>query len=159
MTSYDGSYAGTRYFNALPGTGLFVTLDKLKPVSTFLSTINKKYENSYPMFDGAGACTSQEVGERLSRMENDIDLIELMGGSWPGQVNITNTEKVNKTNNNDHNTTATTANKYTRNKSLNIVSHLISNRKSLKPKAETFVSHVNSAMVKGNHRLLYFNLF
>lgn len=131
MTNYDGSYAGTRYFNALPGNGLFVTLDKLKPILTYLSTVNKKYESNYPAFD--------------SVQSSDVDLIELMGGSWPGVTTLEANKK--------HSTNGETLNKNvgsgSRNKSLNIVSHLISNRKSPKPKTETFVSHVNSVHFKG----------
>lgn len=118
MTSYDGSYAGTHYFNALPGTGLFVSLDKLKPVLTCLSGNHTRYEADYPAV-----------------VDQELDLVDLVGPVWPP---IQQQPRVQ------------------RNKSLNIVSHLISGRKAVKPKVETFISHVNPPQPKGKARLGFF---
>lgn len=113
---------------------MFVSLEKLKPVVTFLATVNTKYESQYPVFEPEIDCSKRpiSVAERVNRYEYNsektIDLIELIGGTWPGNT-FTEGKKSEKA---ATDVSSEPVTKVTRNKSLNIVSHLISNKKTVK---------------------------
>lgn len=116
---------------------MFVSIDKLKPVLAFLSTIDKKFESDYPIFESALDIELRNkeklrASERNTRIENDVDLIELLGGTWAGSGPGPSNESQRKSSI----TIEPTNSKVTRNKSLNIVSHLISTRKTVKTKNE-----------------------
>lgn len=88
-----------------------------------------------------------------SKLDNSIDLIEVIGGTWPG---VTDHKFANETASCSTQTPAnlTTANsKVARNKSLNPVSHLISGRKIMRTQPKNEIINNNTASTSSNKNI------
>lgn len=88
-----------------------------------------------------------------SKLDNSIDLIEVIGGSWPGVIDHKFANETASCSTQTPANLTTNSSKIARNKSLNPVSHLISGRKIMRTQPKNEIINNNSASTSTNKNI------